>query len=340
VADIWLTKPSTEPSAVLAAQIVERLDITLPVNIESLAASAADIFEEPWPYGGCDAVVVGLLSERPSIFLRKGLHHRRRRFTLAHEYGHLNMAWHIGVVGCHPETRQFEEEPLEPAPQVASVTAWWRLEEQEAEATRFASYLLMPDAIIRPFIASMDMGDVLRALDKADVSASAALMRLRRMLQPGFCFVVLDELGRKKIYSSPGTSLSAVEAGSELRSLRKASYGSGKATVGGRSVRWFRLTDFAEFEPVDDPRSTTSLARSAIAANIANPEDRESFYRSINGVAGGILSKERAETVTQALSILRQKFRNHSQYGAIISHPDFDLYLRRKAEEWGLRRGL
>jgi hypothetical protein len=339
VADLWLTKPSLEPPAILAANIVRRLGLVAPIQIEELANEMADVFEEPWPFKECDAVVVGLLSERPSIFLRRGLRHRRRRFTLAHEFGHLNMAWHIGVVGCLPNRAQFEEEPLEPAPGTEAITSWWRLEEQEAEATRFASYLLMPDDFLRPLISTMDMSQVLDGLDTADVSATAALMRLRGVLQPGFCFAVIEN-SEVRLFSSPGTSLGEIEEGSELRSLQKVAHEHGHATVGGKQISWYRLTDFTASEPVVDPRSTTTLARSAIAAHEADPAKQESLYRRINGVVGGSLSKERAGSVAQALALLRHKFHSNPLYGAITSHPDFDLYLRRKAEEWGHKRGF
>jgi uncharacterized protein DUF955 len=339
VSDLWLTKPSSEPPALLAESIVRKLNLSPPIDIESLARESAEVNEEPWPFDQCDAVVVGLLQDRPSIFLRRGLRHRRRRFTLAHEYGHLKMAWHIGVIGCNPNSGQFEEGLVEPASNRNSVTAWWRLEEQEAEATRFASYFLMPDRRLRPLVAEMDMAQVITGLDECDVSAAAALIRLKAILQPGFCFATEDRESIR-LFSSPGTSLSAVEEGSQLRSLRRASYESGKGVIGGKVVHWYRLTDFSIEDPVQDDRNTTSLVRAAIAAVESDPDRQISIYRSINGIVGGSLSKDRAESVPQVLAILRQKFRGDIAYSSIAAQPDFDLYLRRKAEEWGSRRGL
>ncbi|WP_428963639.1 ImmA/IrrE family metallo-endopeptidase [Micromonospora fluostatini] len=318
---------------------MRRLNLAPPVQIEDIAGELAEISEEPWPFEECDAVIVGLLEDNPKIFLRRSLPRRRRRFTLAHEFGHLCMAWHIGVFGCRPEQSQYSEQPLEPASEPEQITSWWRREEQEAEATRFASHLLMPDSFLRPLIKSMDMAQVLHGLNIADVSASAALMRLRRMLQPGFCFAI-EEYGNVRLFTSPGTSLGEVEAGSEFRGLEAKAYEHGGETVGGRQVNWYRLTDFTSSGVVVDPRSTTALARSAIAAFESDPMEQDSLYRSINGVVGGSLSKERAETVAQALALLRHKFSGHPRFGRIATHPDLDLYLRRKAEEWGQKRGL
>ncbi|MFC0533027.1 ImmA/IrrE family metallo-endopeptidase [Phytohabitans kaempferiae] len=299
----------------------------------------ADIVEEDWPYTDCDAVVVGLLRERPTIFLRAKLHSRRQRFTLAHELGHIQMGWHIGVVGCNPDASQFEVEPLRPVVGTERVSSPRRLEEQEAEATRFASYLLIPDRFITPLLTQMDMPTILHGLDDTNVSTSAALMRLRRLLQPGFCFS-FREGNERRVFTSSGTALPTMQGDFDFRAIAAIAEDHGRTRLAGRMVEWFRLSDFGRFEPSNDPRTATTLLRSAIADHEHDSAGQRSHFLSINGVVGGSLSVERAETPEQALSILRHKFKSKSQYGAISTHPNFDLYLRKKVEEWAQKRGL
>ncbi len=340
--EAWLLRPSNEPAANLAATIVDRLDLEPPLDIHAIVRSRADVYAEAWPYKTCDAIVVGLAGPgRPTIFLRADLVRRRERFTLAHEFGHVVMGWHIGIVACMPSEGQFEVEPLQPVGRANDLLSSWRLNEQEAEATRFASYLLLPDRFLRPLVASGDLSAVLTGMDSADVSAWAALIRLRLMLQPGFCFLVPHK-GRLHPFLSPGTSLpkgTRSLIGWNLRKMERCSIDFGEATLADTRVRWYRLIDMRSAEPVDDPRTTTQLARSAIATYEADPDRAEKMFQSINGVAAGSLSADRADTVEQVLAILRHKFADESRFGAVVDHPDFDLYLRRKSEEWIRRKG-
>lgn len=335
----WTLKPTVEPAANLAATLVERLDLAPPVDIEGLADNYADVFEEAWPYTDCDAVVVGLISSRPTIFLRAGLLTHRRRFTLAHELGHVLMGWHVGVVGCLPTVSQFEVEPLQPVRDRESIISARRLHEQEAEATRFASYLLMPDRFLRPLVETSNMESTLIGLNQTKVSAAAALMRLRQMLQPGFCFAYLHD-GNYEQFWSPGTERPYMPNGFDVRLMARSSKDHGGVNLSGRHVCWFRLQDFEPLDLVHDSRTTAQLLHSAIAAYESNTVRREQLRQSINGVAGGVLSADRAETPGQALAILRHKFSNKLDYGGITAHPDFDLYLRRRAEEWARKKRL
>ncbi len=335
----WTLRAPVEPPANLAATLVERLDLAPPIDIDGLADNYADVFEEAWPYKDCDAVVVGLISGRPTIFLRAGLLTNRRRFTLAHELGHVLMGWHVGVVGCLLTVSQFEVEPLQPVRDRESIISTRRLNEQEAEATRFASYLLIPDRFLRPLVGTSNMELILNGLNQAKVSAAAALMRLRQVLQPGFCFAYLHD-GKYQQFWSPGTERPPMPNGFDVRLMERSSKDHGSVNLSGRRVCWFRLQDFESLELVDDSRTTAQILHSAIAACESNTARREQLRQSINGVAGGVLSADRAETPGQALAILRHKFGNKPGYGEITTHPDFDLYLRRRAEEWARKKCL
>lgn len=254
--------------------------------------------------------------------------------TLAHEYGHIKMGWHYGTVGCQAITSEVTVGPTE---EISSPTH--DVGDQEREATRFASYLLIPDRHILPLINSTDMGLILDSLDRTGVSADAAFMRLRSLLQPGFLFTFQVQAERR-IYSSPGTIAPAASDELRLQALRESSAGSGVASVGGRRVEWFRLTDFAAFTRAPGSHSATDLLRSAIAAHESNPDLQQKLLLSINGVVGGSLSAERARRPEQALALLRHKFDGKPEFQEVVNHPDFDLYLRRKVEEWAVKRGI
>ncbi|MFG1953153.1 hypothetical protein [Micromonospora sp. NPDC048830] len=180
---------------------------------------------------------------------------------------------------------------------------------------------------------------ILGGLNRAEVSADAAFMRLRYLLQPGFVFTF--KVGaERRMYTTPGTVVPTGFSQLDTRTRRRLSVDSGVATVSDRRVEWFRLTDFEVFEPVPGSPSATNLLRSAIASYELDPMQRQKVLLSINGVVGGSLSAERAHTPQQALAILRHKFDGKPEYRDVVRHPDFDLYLRRKVEEWAQRRRL
>ncbi len=244
------------------------------------------------------------------------------------------MGWHYGTVGC-------QAIPSEAATGTTEETSLPRHDtnEQEREATRFASYLLIPERYLLPLINSTDMELILNGLNRADVSADAAIMRLRSLLQPGFLFTFRVGAERR-IYTTPGTVVPAVSKQLQTQELRRSSADSGATFVGSRQVEWFRFTDFAAFQPAPGSQSATELLRSAIAAHESDPEHQHKLLLSINGVVGGSLSAERAKRPEQALALLRHKFDGKPEFQEIVRHPSFDLYLRRKVEEWAVKRGI
>lgn len=294
----------------------------------------ADLYFEGWPFAGCDALVHDLHLPRPQVFVRSGLPPRREMLTLAHEYGHIKMGWHYGTVGCQAIT---SEVTVGPAEEISSLS--YDADGQEREATRFASYLLIPDRHILPLINSTDMALILDGLDRTGVSADAAFMRLRSLLQPGFLFTFQVQAERR-LYTSSGTVVPAAFNQLRTGALGESSVDSGAAYVGGRRVEWFRFTDFAAFKPAPGSQSATELLRSAIASHESDPGLQQKLLLRINGVVGGSLSAERAQRPEQALALLRHKFDSKPEFDEVVKHPDFDLYLRRKVEEWAVRRGI
>jgi IrrE N-terminal-like domain len=338
----WLLAPRTEPAANLAAFLHSANTGVIPVPIESMISQFADVEEHSWPFD-CDALAVGLFARRPTIFLKAGTAWRRRRFTLAHEFGHVMMGWHVGEIACKPAAEDaFSVEPLRPATSPADFLAHRRVVEQEAEASRFAAYLLMPDSFLRPLFDASDMSSILEESQALEVSTAALLLRLREMLQPGFVFELIGTHDRS-FFQSSGTIVkpTATRSGQlDSNELARSSVEFGTAVVGNQRVRWYRLAEFEDFEALgNEARNSSDILRDTIARYIDKEEERLAAFRSINGIAGGSLSKERAINPTQALAILRHKFAS-SAHEVITKDTLFDSYLRRKAEEWARKRGV
>ena len=202
----------------------------------------------------CDALIVGLTSSRPTIFLRETPEHsrRRRRLTLAHELGHLVIPWHLGRVACHALS-------MDDAPNTAArgaISA--QIAHQESEATRFASSLLVPQDVLIDKSTRFSLQELFESLDDFDVSTMAGILALKAALLPGFCFLFDD--GEVQCVNSSGTLLPD-GAYSDARRLRALAHERGVFQLGGRDVRWYLLAKPNKFERVLDDRTTSEILK-------------------------------------------------------------------------------
>ncbi len=271
----------------------------------------------------CDALAVGLDSARPRVLMRKdGVGKFRRRFTMAHELGRVTLAWHVGWMICSPIRTAFDA----------------RVTEQESEANRFASALLIPRRFLEER-SSQHLGGVVSALDEAQVSAAAAVLALARNLLPGFSFLIDEDEDGFRLISSSGTTVpGGVSRGPQVAELRDKAHQSGEAIVSGRRVLWFKFATQSDFTVPEDVRGTTDILRQVLSSIVASSEVDKLALR-INGIVGGMLGKEgRAQGESQALAALEQRFSSDPALEYLMDIPDFRLYLKRKAADRVRRR--
>jgi hypothetical protein len=297
--------------------VVDRYDLRPPVDVFSLADEYCDVEYEAWPFA-CDALAVGLGGARPKVLMRKrGIGKFRRRFTMAHELGHVILAWHVGRMICSPIRTAFD----------AQVT------EQESEAHHFAGALLVPRRFLEER-SSQHLGGAVSALDEAQVSAAAAVLALSGNLLPGFCFLIDEDEDGFRLIRSPGTTVpGGIGRGPQLAQLRDKAHESGEAIVSGRRVLWFQFAVQPNFSVPEDRRRTTDILREALASVVPSSEIEKLVLR-INGIVGGMLgSEDRAQSESQALAILEQRFTSDRVLDHLTKIPDFQLYLKRKAAD-------
>jgi Zn-dependent peptidase ImmA (M78 family) len=299
----------------------------------ALLTDVAEVRVEDWKFD-CDAIAVGLApisgDERPAVFVKKDIPYRRFRFTLAHELGHIRLGWHIGVLSCKPSYSEFSLEPT--APLTRETLRTGRLAaEMEGEATRFASHLLIPQSLVEAAASSTDdVGKTLEALEMADVSALAAVMRLSQCLLPGFLFEISEEDSWRTVRSSGTHVPSSVRRG---KKLTDHSHSHGSLNFAGRKIRWYQFSSFQSSAVTSDPRSATDLLRAAIAKETTSSLTADQLFLKINGVVGGMLSRDRFSTEDQALAILEQRFASETGYRSVTDSPEFAAYLKKKATE-------
>lgn len=327
----WLLQPPVDAPSRLAGALHSRHSLTIPVDIDALSFEYADVHNEAWPFD-CDAITVGLVSERPTIFLKDGVPRLRRRFTLAHELGHVVIGWHIGDVACSPYrggSPQAEGPNLE-GQRVLSLAGF---RGNEREANSFASQILLPWSYLNDLASNEDMNYLLDGVDAAEISAHAGLLGLSRALQPGFVFSFQKVTGEPLTYiTSPGTSLPFRNSQVNRRLLQREAKDSGETSLGRRSVAWYRLTEH-DHMPSDDGISSRELLSEAIQSTNLSPSAADALAKKIQAVASGLLSKLRGDEV-QTLGTLRHRFTSFEHDGSeAIDKELLDRFLVAKVRE-------
>lgn len=302
----------------LAAELVRRYNLAPPVDIFDLAQQVADVEVIEWDFD-CDGLAVGLATSRPKIFLRDNVSRLRQRFTLAHEFGHVRMMWHVESVQCHIDSAGNSGEFLG--------------FNQEVEANSFASHLLIPDRFLEPFVAAYGPADeMLKALELADVSALAGVIALSRQLLPGYVFELPD--GQRVV--STGTGPLQHET---ARVLRASAVDTGRTWLQGQQITWYQLVSSSAHVPSDtDGRSTLDILRS-MARDVRPGVDETVTIRQMAGKVGGCLSKRKDVTDEKTLhAMLVHFFDDDGATSDLSEHADFDIYLRRRAKEVAAKR--
>lgn len=325
----WLIYPPSDPASQLAATMARRVKVH-PIGsaIDELVLKYAAIEELEWQYK-CDALVVGLGQSRPTIFLKAGQWAPRRRFSLAHELGHVLMPWHIGLAACTVDSdAEGSVGPADPS----AILAPRRVNNQESEAQRFAGSILLPYAHVQRQLTSKTLQATFDTLPDSGMSAIAAALTLHRYFLPGFVFRVERSLSDVSVVSSSGTQLRNEDATPQR--LAKRAYEYGSVQVAGKQLDWYRLVDDSlDTSLPADPRTTSEVLNDALALAGYTGEDAKRLFRSINGQAAGALSRDRTDTLKGLLAILMHKFDDPSFDAKVRDVADFDLYIRRKANE-------
>lgn len=168
------------PEINLARRFVNRHKLVPPVDIFSVARLYSRVLEDDIPYG-IDGLCLNIKDpDKRVIIINSQIGSlKRRRFTLAHELGHVLLPWHIGSIA--DIVRSTPEEVLES-------------QRMEAEANRFASEVLMPQEWVlkKVSINSAPPEAINLISDEAQVSELAALFRWRGVARRGFVFAYIE----------------------------------------------------------------------------------------------------------------------------------------------------
>ncbi len=171
--------------------------LSVPVDLDVIIKNENISVKYEENYLGIDGLCK-LKNNPPEIVLNSGMvYEPRRRFTLAHEIGHIRIPWHTGVDLCSLDD-----------PSVR-IQGQQMINTQELEANTFASELLMPTPWLKSNfdLSSDDLSALIEEIhDSANTSYMACFYALENVLPPGHIyFVKTDGLEYWKPYRSVNT---------------------------------------------------------------------------------------------------------------------------------------
>lgn len=171
---------SIETARKRAKKFFKYHNLSLPVDIETLLSKYADVEETYIPMNG-DAICINN-KKHPHIIIKSNISSYRKRFTYAHELGHLQIPSHIGMISCTTELSEHMD-----------IGAYYQMEQ---EANAFAAELLMPEDWLISLVSQFDT--VKNLLEQvtigANVSLTAAVYNLIPILPANYMFNIYNKI--------------------------------------------------------------------------------------------------------------------------------------------------
>lgn len=308
----------------LARRLSLRRNLKPPVDLDKLASSLAIFSEEAFPVN-IDGICLNLNdpSKRPEILINKNLRGRRRRFTLAHEIGHVIIPWHMGTIIDDIE--------------VGSEDALDDYFQKESEANRFAAELLMPRQWCKSICDRSDhlRGSMHTILELADVSYQAAAVRTIEVGQPGY--ILSAERDGKIFWSkkTAGTRSRLPKIGTYAEDVvMPAYYDPEILCAGDTNYYWWKAKEKLPIPDVSGGEWRPILAR--MLSNVPAP-DRHLTAQRINAVVGYAIGgpppeKSREILFQRVIETLQNRQDRDANLQSAIEHPEVEAYVAARIE--------
>lgn len=316
------------PEECMAARLIERLGLTPPIDVETLCRGFATLTFKDFPTdidGLClDLKVRG---KTPKVWVSKNMPTVRKRFTLAHEIGHIVIPWHAGTIVDDIDAPRSEERG--------------KYREMEAEANRFAAELLMPSSWVTALAERSDhVAGLMHSIHQiADVSLPAAFLRAGKYGKSGFIGAqVKDEIVLRSV-RTPETNSRKIDYGTGIANVAMdAAYD--PRIISGQDVDyyWWQIR-----ETLDDPGTDIPAWRETLEDILSEipPEFRPKTRASINAIiAGGIGKEPKGAPVNRiykrGVEVAQNRGTENMWVKYVISHGSFRNYILGRARERSL----
>lgn len=320
-----------EPEVNLARRIIEKYKLIPPIDIEKLVRKYADLDYTKFPFEGADGVSINLKvsGKRPRVVVNSANSFLRQRFTLAHELGHILIPWHYGTIIDRIDVAA-----------ISSASDYWQI---ESEAFGFAAEILVPkDWVDAKLATERNLAKVHSELsDICKVSAHAVAIRLSRAL-PANIVYASERSGKVEFAGrTQGTLASTLPL---KGSFTSTSYDyceeHFEKKSGERVLHWWILPSKVRLSTAKDHRTWRYILERILQDIRIPAAQRHRKTLSINGVIGAANGEARKTGDHDAASVAAacmQRFKDRPEFSEFAAHPDFKVFIAKKAED--LARG-
>lgn len=266
------------PEERMAARLTERLGTSPPVNVEQICRGLAHLAFKRFPIE-VDGLCLDLKrsGKRPTIWVSNTISYVRKRFTIAHEIGHIIIPWHRGTIVDDID-----------APNLSEKSKYWAM---EAEANRFAAELLMPSAwVIGLAERAEHAAGLMHTIHQvADVSQPAAFLKTAKFGKPGYVGAEVRDGFVIRSVRTPETNSRCPKINTQIEHIRMPAAHDPKIIPGlESSYYWWKIRD-----SVNDPGHQLNDWRNILDAILRDipPEYRYKARSSINAIIGNAIGK-------------------------------------------------
>lgn len=316
---------SRRPEENIARRVIRRHSLQLPIDVASLARKYAEVEEVEIPYE-VDGITLNLkdFKRSPRIFLNASATHRRRRFTLAHELGHILIPWHLGNIVDVTSDRSLA---------MTEANDYWTI---ESEANRFASELLMPSAWVNGLVATSHDPKMLTETIcmEAEVLPIAATIKLINALPVGFVYAQINRDGSVVTSGrTPNTIASAPSWGSAIHdpsNLFPSATNHRELSVGAHSYHWWEFPRSISLPKSPEDDDWRALLETIVSDAGYEGQEAVKIKQSMNGVVSFANSRSLRETGRRRETLYAaclQRFQSNESMSKVRGHSLFSRYL-------------
>lgn len=303
------------PVEKMAARLLTRHNLRPPYDLEALVLNYATVEQYHFPLDA-DGVTIGIGGEKkPQILINSNSPETRRKFTLAHELGHIIIPWHTGTIVSH----------------LGKIEANEDYRRMESEANQFAAELLLPSCWIGEKEDEFSSVEELISsiLDDSGASRDAALIKIFNTIELPIICAELNGEGEIIDYYRSGSSPTSVSLIGRKVSEEKI-FSTSKVEecfrLGDRSYQaWvFSCDEFSE---------TDSRPWRDVLNQILEETNSKDLLPSINAILPSKYNSNKEKSESELCSLALQAYDGRGRFDKVIAHPLFPQYVIKRIKE-------
>jgi hypothetical protein len=305
------------PVEKMAARVLARHKLQPPYDLDTLVKNYADIEEHYFPFDA-DGVTVGIGGvNKPQILINSSPPLTRKKFTLAHELGHIIIPWHTGTIVSHinPEGVNFE------------------YREMETEANQFAAELLIPKAWLLDL--QQNFTSVGRFLNKivqeSAASRDAVFIKFFNTIEiPIICAELDTSGGLLKLYSTGNAPTGVNLSGKNLINDTMFTTASSEEvfSVGDREYKAWVFNNDIISDTETDPRPWREVLK-----QILDETDSHKLLPRINAILPSQYSSHKQKTESEICALIIRSYDVRGIFDVVVAHPLFSQYVIKRIKE-------